>query len=475
VPYLPDAVPTNAALASRLGIDTGVLPSGNASWSPRVGVNYDVSGDATAFLRGGIGLFSGPPPYRWLGNAYRESGDEQVISCDAPFAPSFTPDRQPSVCNRPGSTPTPRISFFEPGLKFPQNLKLAFGMDRRFSSGLVAMLDVLYTRAIHQIYVDDANLGAPTSFAGGEGNRPQYGMMDTSGRATPAWLDGSFGEIYRVSSREGDHGLTLSAQVTKRFRETLALYASYAYSRVSDRMSLVNFPARANFSNTPLDGAIDDRQLRPSFFETPHKLALTAMLSLPYAIRLSLLYQGASQPPYTYVISGDANADRIGAPGGLYNDVVYVPGDFTPGADIDLVVAERNRYVSAPASEYATLKSFVEQQPCLREQRGRLMERGSCRNGWLEVLNARLAKSLSLTGAQRVQITMDIVNVANLIRARWGRHLDATTDPSVPLLQLRGWNSDRQRGRYEFLRPKRGLLDDATSRWRVQLGVKYVL
>jgi len=40
---------------------------------------------------------------------------------------------------------------------------------------------------------------------------------------------------------------------------------------------------------------------------------------------MSLLYQGASQPPFTYVIDGDANADRIGVAGSLFNDIVYVP------------------------------------------------------------------------------------------------------------------------------------------------------
>ena len=46
-----------------MGIDTGRLPSGTVQWSPRLGVNYDLRADGNVFLRGGIGLFSGPPPY----------------------------------------------------------------------------------------------------------------------------------------------------------------------------------------------------------------------------------------------------------------------------------------------------------------------------------------------------------------------------------------------------------------------------
>src|SRR2546430_6982931 len=99
-------------------------------------------------------------------------------------------------------------------------------------------------------------------------------------------------------------------------------------------MSWVNFPGRANFSNTPLDGTLDDRRLRPSFFETPHKVSLMATFDLPHRVQLSFLYLGASQPPYTYVIEGDANADGIGGAGAPSQYAVYVPrnnSDLSPG------------------------------------------------------------------------------------------------------------------------------------------------
>ena len=466
VPFLPDAVPTNQGLIAALGFDTGRLPSGNALWSPRLGINYDLSGDGAVFLRGGIGLFSGPPPYRWLGNAYRETGDETVVFCNKPEGvPSFVPQSQPDHCSLVPST-SPRISFFDPGLKLPQNLKLALGADRRFLSGVVATIDVLYTRAVHQIYVSEANLGAPTGAAAGEGGRPLYGTISGTTRANlvanPAWRDTSFGgkEIYRVSNRGADNSVSLSAQLRKRFGETLTLYAAYAYSRAQDRMSWVNFPARANFSNTPLDGTLDDRQLRPSFFETPHKVSVAATLELPYQVQFSLLYQGASQPPYSYVIDGDANADGIGGPGSLKNDLVYVPRS---GVDISLL----------PASDSANLQAFIEKQSCLRDQRGRIMARGSCRNGWLGFLNARLTKALPVAGGQHLEITADVFNLPNLMSPQWGRYRDVTTSPSVQLLQLAGWDAVHARGIYRFTSPPRGVVDDVASRWRMQLGARY--
>jgi hypothetical protein len=461
VSFLPDAAVTNPALAAARGIDTGRLPSGDPLWSPRVGLNYDLRGDGSAFLRGGIGLFSGPPPYRWLGNGYRDSGEEMLVNCDRSDVPPFIADPQPTSCLSGGGT-SPRISFFDPAFRSPQNLKLALGLDRRLASGIVATIDVLYTRAVRQIYISEANLGGPGGTASGEGGRLLYGTIDpASGLARPDWRDATFREIYRLSSRGGDHGVSLSAQVRKQVDDALAVYASYAYSRVRDRMSLVNFPARANFSNTPLDGTLDDRRLRPSFFETPHKVTLSAALDLPYEAQLTLLYLGASQPPFTYVINGDANADGIGGSGSLKNDIVYVPRN---GDDISLV----------PASDSTRLDAFIQQNRCLREQRGRIMERGSCRNEWLSVLDARLTKTLA-AGDHHLDITADVINLSNLLNSRWGRQRHVTTGPSVTLLRLTGWDAVRARGVYRLppRLPARGVVDDLASRWRGQIGARY--
>ena len=461
---LPDAAVTNQRLMER-GIDTGVLPGRELAWSPRIGINYDVRGDRSAFLRGGIGLFTGPPPYRWIGNAYRDSGDELLVSCDAPRVPAFTPADQPAQCTLPGGTST-RISYFDRDFRFPQQLKAAMGMDQRLSNGAIATVDVVYTHAIHQIEIRQANLQGPVATAAGEGGRVLYGRVDpVTGRLAPSWLDttAQAREIYLLANARGDHAMSASAQIRRQFGEKLLLQASYSYSIVRDRASLVNFPARANFSNTPVDRTLDDRQLRPSYFETPHRATLLAVLGVTRLTRLSLLYVGASQPPFTYVINGDANADGIGGSGSLKNDIVYVPLN---AADITL---------DNPA-DHARLDEFIDRHPCLREQRGRIMRRGSCRNGWLGMLNARITTRVPST-VTGLQLTADVVNVPNLLNARWGRQREVTTGPTVTLLLLDRWDAGSERWRYKLPArlPASGMLHDATSRWRIQLGARYDL
>lgn len=462
--FLPDAAITNPELLER-GIDTGRLPGGVLSWSPRVGLNYDVRGNGASFLRGGLGLFAGAPPYRWVGNGYRDSGDERVVNCDLAKTPPFTPRTQPEQCVD-GSGVSRRISYFDRDFRFPQNLKAALGVDHRLGSGMIATLDVLYTHAVNQVYITQANLRPPTLVAWGEGGRTLYGWLDPGTRLiAPAWADTNHlvREIYRLTNRSGDNALSVSGQARRQFGGVFGVQAAYTWSRVRDRMSLVNFPARANFSNTPLDGNLEERRLRPSFFETPHKLSMSGTIGKAGRTQLTLVYLGASQPPFTYVISGDANGDGIGGPGSLKNDIVYVP---RKAADINL----------ATPGDFARLDSFIERQPCLRRQRGRIMERGSCRNGWQEFLNARLT---TVVPARRggLELTADVFNVPNLINSRWGRHRDITTGPSVILLVADRWQPAEGRWRYRVPQqlPPRGAVDDASSRWRIQLGARYFL
>jgi len=144
-----------------------------------------------------------------------------------------------------------------------------------------------------------------------------------------------------------------------------------------------------------------------------------------------------------------------------------VPRD---GSDITLQMPDGT---PATPAEHAKLQTFIAQQPCLEKQRGRIMGRNSCRNGWLGSLNARLSTTVPLASGRYLEITADIFNVPNLIEPRWGQYRDVTTGPSVPLLRLVGWDPGNLRGVYQLELPTRGVVEDAISRWRMQLGARF--
>ena len=463
VSFLPDPVETNDSLRAALGIDTGRLPSGNLLWSPRLGFNYDLQGEGRTFLRGGIGLFSGPPPYTWLAGAYRDNGKHLLfLRCQRPNVPQFDPVNQPTTCAN-GAGPRPEPSFFDPDAPFPQNLKLALGADHRLPGGILGTVDLLYTYAVHQLYLSDANLLPPVGVAQGEGNRLLYGTINSLGVATPARRTPTFGQVTRVSSRSGDRALALSAQLRKRFGSGAEFSLLYGYTRARDRMSLVNFLAGQNVAHTPLEGTLEDRQLGTSYFDIPHRVQLNAMVPLPYRMRLWLLYAGASGTPYTYVIQGDANADGIPT-AMLNNDPVYVPRD---SQDIAL----------ANPADWARLDTYIRSEPCLREQRGRILARNSCRQPWFGTLNTRLTKAFPTVGAQSLELAADLYNVLNLINNNWGQlRLTSGGGPPVrPMLRLSGYDAAAGRGVYQLQAlVDRFQLQDLPSRWQVELSVKYV-
>jgi len=68
-PYVP-------ALTFRDGMhyDVGQKPGTNVLISPRAGFNWDVAGNKKVQIRGGVGLFSGPPPFVWISNQASNNG-----------------------------------------------------------------------------------------------------------------------------------------------------------------------------------------------------------------------------------------------------------------------------------------------------------------------------------------------------------------------------------------------------------------
>jgi hypothetical protein len=459
VPFLPSRPVTIPALSDSFGIASGDRPSGNVLWSPRVSATYRPGGDDRTILRGGIGLFGGRPPYRWIGNIYRDGGlQEELLVCRRPAVPQFDPNTQPTTCSD-GTGAVPAVSFIDRGVRFPQNLKVALGIDRELAPGWLGTVELLYTRGVWQLYYSDVNLKPPLSVEAREGGRAMYGTIDTRGLGHPYRRDSTLLQVIRVSNRSGDQAYSIAARLERRFRSS-HLSATYAYAHARDLFSLNNFNARPTLQGTPLDGTLEDRRLATSLFDTPHRLTITATFQVPLDIGASFLYSGGSGTPFSYIVNGDANADGIGERV-VKNDIVYVPRD---SGDITL----------APGSSYAQLNSFINGERCLREQRGRILRRNSCRNPWVGGLNARLSRMVRVRDGQLLEIDADVFNVLNLLNSRWGLYRYTVFGASVQMLGLRGYDALNQRGIYAFMPVVRNRVLEDASRWKVVLSARYL-
>src|SRR5258705_12224950 len=111
-------------------------------------------------IRGGIGIFTGPPPYILLGNAYANTGLGLVrLKCDnsslTTQAPPLTVDvgALPTACAGQaapgaGAAGTLGVNITDPNFKYPQYLGLSAGVGPQLPGGLLLTVGGMESKAV---------------------------------------------------------------------------------------------------------------------------------------------------------------------------------------------------------------------------------------------------------------------------------------------------------------------------------------
>ena len=471
VPTFPDHPRSNPDAQSVFQVNTQDVPSGNLLWSPRVGFNYDVTGDRNTVLRGGVGLFTGRPAYVWLSNAYGNSGRETVqLSCvnvagRSDSVPAFTldPSNQPSLCRNQTSltaTGLQTVNYFDKDFKFPQVWKADVAVDRDLPHGFLGTFEVLYSRTANAMLIRDRNIGAVASY--GRDGRPIYGTISGTGVVTTNFVDARFDKVLEHYNGGGDWSVSFTWQLQRRFANWLEANAAYTYQHVEDRISLTSSIASSNYAFDPIRFDPNNPEQGISSFNIPHKVTLNGTMNLPWHLQLSFVYIGRTGSPYSYIYQGDANADgypnRSGSVRGE-NDLVYVPRN------------QSDILLQTP-SQWAALDAYISGEPCLEAARGSILKRNACQEPWRHIVNARLVGDLPTVAGQHAQAVLEVFNLLNLMNRHWGLQQNAT-NATVRLLQLRGWDAATNQGVFSFVNPSLNPVDDTNSRWKMQFGVRY--
>src|SRR5581483_3004798 len=118
--------------------NTGKLPDTTPYWSPRVGFNWDATGDQKTQVRGGTGLFSGKPPYVWISNQIGNTGVLYgSISTNNTTAYPFNPNPDAYKPAPTGGTAASyELDVTDKSFRFPQTWRSNVGVDRRLPWGL---------------------------------------------------------------------------------------------------------------------------------------------------------------------------------------------------------------------------------------------------------------------------------------------------------------------------------------------------
>jgi hypothetical protein len=498
IPKFEDTPPFNPTILAAYGRSTSSVPT-RRSISPRLAFNWDITGDERNQLRGGIGYFTGSPPYVYLSNAFQNSGlsGYATLVCNGTTnaTTSFVPQpfnaaniaTPPTSCaasgTKPGATASvsSTINTIDPAFRYPQYQKVSLGYDHQFSEGLIGTLEALYTRSAANPFYQNLALVGPQSVD--EHGRVIYGTY-TSSRATPA-TTGPTQAVYDVTTSSGDYTYSLTAQLQKTLGKHFDGSFAYTYSQARDVATITSSTANSNYRyQRDVSGNITDYGLSRSKNEQPHRILVSGTYKLPTRTKVSVFYQGASGSPYDYVYgNGDQNAD-----GQTQNDLIYVPKDVRDPSEILFTGYNDPTKAASVTQQQDALDKFINSVPCLRKSRGRILSRNACRSPWVNEVDVSVTQSLAAFHQQNLSLRLDIVNFGNLLNPRWGRQafVSAGAGPyssAVNLLTTSGYavpptqvvnGVNMTQGVYTFnSTTQRFNAQNASSNYSAQLGLRY--
>ena len=450
-------------------VDQSKLPGSKPLFSPRFGFNWNASGDRRTQIRGGTGVFTGRVPFVWIGNVISNPGANPNLPGDFSSVPdtTFTGD---STILKQSFDLNSMVSDF----KWPQVWLTDLAIDQQFGRGFLGTLEVIYGNDLHNVFVRNADLVAPVRTL--PDGRPYYGGAGAN-ELNP---DGGAG-IYVLDNTSEGHNINVTAQLRKTWTFGLSATAAYSYTEAKNALKSTEI-ASVLWQNQPVQGDPNNPELSFSEFGQRHRIVGGGTYVKPWSpsLRTSIgvfvevaeggRFSGAGGNRYSFIYSGDVNGDGQGG-----NDLIYVPRDQSE-IQFDTCVNDCGSNVT-PDQQWAALDAFIKQDKYLSAHRGEISERFGEVNPWYSNIDLRILQDFAFGGAQEhnFQVSLDLLNVANLISSDWGVRKIASSSATSPL-RLSGFDTSGAPV-FNFTGPARTFIDDPSiySRWRMQLGLRYFL
>jgi len=446
-----DALTFRDETGAAVSYKSGQLPDTKILWSPRVGFNWDVNSDQKTQVRGGTGVFTGPPLYVWISNQLGNTGVLQGSISEEniptrPFDVNVDRYKPTNVTGAPAASY--ELDVTDNSFKFPQVWRNNIALDRRLPGGMVGTVEYVYNRDVNGIYYINANLpAAQSAFTGSDTRLRWTGPSCTAPSATPCQTRINNAAGNQVTStivmKNEDIGRSwnISTSLSKTLYRGITLKGAYSYG---DSHNTID-PGSTAFSSWGLNPTPADPNnpgLGRAQTAQGHRVFFLAAYTHSYfgfgATTVSAIFDahpslnGASYSTnFAYVYAGDMNGD--GASG---NDLIYIPRDISDMNFTDIPATNTTRAFSA-AEQATAFEAYIQQDKYLNKHRGQIAERGA--------VFYPMAKRMDLSIVQDVfkniggkrnsgQFRIDFVNFGNLLNSNWG----ASQNVRVPVTQGNG-------------------------------------
>lgn len=406
-----------------LQINTGEVQKTQLLWSPRIGFNYDVTGDKKLQIRGGTGIFTGRVPFVWVSNQASNNGILfGSTSVNNPTNRPFSTDINAYRPANAASNTSYNLAVTERNFKFPQIWRSNLAVDFQAPFGIVATIEGAYTKDLNAVYHQNVNLPNSVGEPSGADKRPIfYNINPTTGATTSAnRVNSNISDAILMRNTNEGYSYFVTAKLEKSFSNNF--FATLAYNHanaksINDGGSI----AQSIWRDRVVSGDPNDIALANSNFLVKNRVVAGLTYSKEYIkftkTTIGLFFEYQTGNPYSYNYSGDMNGDGSGGSG---NDLIFVPKD---ASQIKLVDMKRGTEVLTAAQQWTNLDAFINQDPYLSKIRGQYAER----NGGFTPSRGQLDLSIKQdffvkVGGKRnsFQVSADVFNFANMLNSDWG-------------------------------------------------------
>ncbi|MBQ3249032.1 MAG: TonB-dependent receptor [Alistipes sp.] len=445
----------NSSYFAKFGTMTGDIPRAQILLSPRIGVEWKRD---IVTLRGSAGIYTGSIPFVWLSNCYQNNGLRSI------GVTVTNPDETPSFSLNPesvGIPSNPSIDLVSKDFRYPQVFRITAGAKVDLYP-LVVSVDADYTKGINNIFVENlvAEDHGQRLYVGGDSSNTSATYYNSTTK--------DYAAVYRLRNTSKGYSWSTTARVEYSFLgslEGLKAMAAYTYSMSRSVNDGVSAQSSSNWGRTY---AVDSNspELSSSIYEFPHKVVASLSYSRRYGLfgtNVMLLYNGYSGEHYslTYVRGKvDANGDTYRG-----NSLIYIPTE-----------AEMSSMLWADDTSSAAFNDYIKADKYLSAHRGKFAERNSHSLPFVHRLDLHVAQSFyfSKQSSRRIELSLDVINLSNLISRSWGlvhRTSNWALSP-VTITELKEVDGG-YRPVYKF-NGAEYTTNDIASRWHMQLGLKIV-
>jgi Carboxypeptidase regulatory-like domain len=469
----------------------GKAPMNNLIISPRLGFNWNPKGDKTLQVRGGTGLFAGPPPFVWISNQASNNGIQFGSFTNAANKTAFNVDPNASRPTAGAANTSYSTALVSSNFKYPTAWKSSLAVDKKLNDGWLVGVEYNYTQDINAVYYSNINLNETNGYTlGGVDNRTRYltSVANTNKYyfAGTTLANPNIGNAILMSNSSQGYVYTLTAKI-QRTTDNLAYGIAYTHS-VSKNTAEGGSTASSLWSAAPVANQDPNAaNLGYASYYQPNRIIANFAYKIKegknLATTIGAIYELTNNGVTSYVYNGDLNGD-----GNSGNDLMYIPKVST---DINLVKVGSGGLgtgttgvtdTRTAAQIWSQLDGFISNSTYLNTHRGQYAKRNATVMPYYSRLDVNLTQDFNMKfgkDTHTIKLSLDMINAGNFLNRDWGV-VKITTATNV--LKYEGISADGktpsfsfpfQTGTTPFTQPFQNSTG-ITSRWQLMFGIKYL-